>query len=377
MKASSIILLVLILLAALPLGGGLIRGFADGFFSFPPLVEHQPQHAPFSAPVFIIFAVLSFLAALLFLFPHRFGFKRKPVAPVPAKTPFPVWGWLGLALTLASWICAWGQFDFLGIARLHTFFPLWLGFIFTMDGMAFRRTGSSLFSKHRPTFLMLFPVSALSWWYFELLNRFVQNWWYPDRMDFGPAHYIVYSSLCFSTVLPAIVEVYEWLKSFPAMSVRYSCGPRVRLPPRSMVAISAVLLILTPLFPDPLFFATWLAPLGLLGATLSISGIRSPFSSIREGDWTAAINLGLAALICGFFWEMWNFCSTPCWEYSIPYVNRGHLFAMPAVGYSGYLPFGPVCACFWLAWTALLPERIRIRLGGLAFRPEPAPEASP
>lgn len=66
------------------------------------------------------------------------------------------------------------------------------------------------------------------------------------------------------------------------------------------------------------------------------------------------MSLALAALLCGFFWELWNAFSSPRWAYAVPYVNRFHLFAMPAVGYAGYLPFGPVCACFWLAWTGLI-----------------------
>lgn len=357
-----IVLMALILLAILPLAGGLLRGLPDDFFAFPPLVEHSPVHAPFSPVVLSVFAALCVLAVLFFLFPFRFGFARQAAEPVPVRGRFPVWGRLGLILTILSWICAWGQFDLLGAARLHTFVPLWIGFILTMDGLVFRRTGQSLFSKRRAAFFALFPASALSWWYFELLNRFVQNWWYPDRIDFGPAHYLIYSSLCFSTVLPAIFETFEWLKSFPSMRVRYARGPRIRLAPLPVAAVSAVLLVLIPLFPDPLFFATWIAPLGLLGAALALARVKSPFSPIREGDWTAAINLGLAALICGFFWELWNFYSTPCWEYSVPYVTRAHIFAMPAVGYAGYLPFGPVCACFWLAWTTLLPDRLRIRL---------------
>ena len=51
----------------------------------------------------------------------------------------------------------------------------------------------------------------------------------------------------------------------------------------------------------------------------------------------------LAALVCGFFWEMWNFYSLARWTYSIPYVQRFHLFEMPILGYGGYLPFGLEC----------------------------------
>ena len=63
-----------------------------------------------------------------------------------------------------------------------------------------------------------------------------------------------------------------------------------------------------------------------------------------RGDWSRLARLALAALICGFFWEMWNWGSLARWEYSVPFVNRFHLFEMPALGYAGYLPFGVECA---------------------------------
>ena len=52
----------------------------------------------------------------------------------------------------------------------------------------------------------------------------------------------------------------------------------------------------------------------------------------------------IATLICGFFWEMWNFYSLVKRQYKIPFVNRFKLFEMPILGYGGYLPFGLVCA---------------------------------
>jgi hypothetical protein len=51
-----------------------------------------------------------------------------------------------------------------------------------------------------------------------------------------------------------------------------------------------------------------------------------------------------AALVCGFFWEMWNWGSLARWEYSIPHVDRFRVFEMPLLGYAGYLPFGIECA---------------------------------
>jgi hypothetical protein len=52
----------------------------------------------------------------------------------------------------------------------------------------------------------------------------------------------------------------------------------------------------------------------------------------------------MAALICGGFWEMWNFFSLAKWKYSIPFVHRYLIFEMPLLGYAGYLPFGLQCA---------------------------------
>jgi hypothetical protein len=353
----------LVLLAALPLAGQALRGFPPDYFSFPPLVVTRPEHVPFLWPVWWVFALLSLFALLLLLRPRWFGFHEPPPPcavgkPGPASK-FPLHGWLGLALLALSWILAWSRIDLPGPAEHHTFFPLWLGFILFLDGWVYRRARHSLFMDRRPAFLLMFPVSAISWWYFEFLNRSVQNWWYPDRMDFGPVHYLVYSSLCFSTVLPAIFEIRDLLATVPALRTRFSRGPRLRIPHAAAFSflLGALLLPLVPLFPDPLFFLTWVAPLALLAGALGLARVESPFDPIKSGNWTPVLLLAYAALVCGFFWELWNAFSSPRWAYAVPYVDRFPLFAMPAVGYTGYLPFGPVCACFWLAWTALLPKR--------------------
>jgi len=51
----------------------------------------------------------------------------------------------------------------------------------------------------------------------------------------------------------------------------------------------------------------------------------------------------MAALICGLFWELWNWKSLAHWEYAIPFVHRFQLFEMPLLGYAGYIPFGLEC----------------------------------
>jgi hypothetical protein len=71
---------------------------------------------------------------------------------------------------------------------------------------------------------------------------------------------------------------------------------------------------------------------------------RHIFSEMAAGDWSGAMAAALAAIICGGFWEMWNYFSLAKWDYSIPLVHRFQIFEMPLLGYAGYLPFGLECA---------------------------------
>ena len=61
---------------------------------------------------------------------------------------------------------------------------------------------------------------------------------------------------------------------------------------------------------------------------------------LRRGDWQQVVAFGIGAMICGWFWEMWNFWAIPKWYYTIPYVDFAHVFEMPVLGYLGYFPFG-------------------------------------
>ena len=60
---------------------------------------------------------------------------------------------------------------------------------------------------------------------------------------------------------------------------------------------------------------------------------------IAKGDWRPVLALSVGCLICGWFWEVWNFWSYPKWVYDVPFVGVFKVFEMPALGYGGYLPF--------------------------------------
>ncbi len=334
------------------------RGLGPLLREFPPLTQYV-EHAPFSPFVFFVFMLLGVGAALVLLRPGWFGFKRSSPPDSPVFSRMPLWGWIGLILIIVFWILAWGRFDWLpGVIRENTFFPLWLGYILTMDGLRYRRTGNSLLSRSPRLFVALFPASALAWWYFEFVNRFVQNWWYAGVEDYSALRYVGMATLSFSTVFPAIFTTRDWLSSFPWFKAVYSNGPRWRAWSRPEVAgwffAGIGLLGLTAWMPVPLFFMIWLAPLMVVATGLALAGVPSPFTDLKRGDYHMLFTLALAALICGFFWEMWNIFSMPKWHYSIPYAQALHVFEMPLPGYAGYLPFGPICWCMWLGMKRLL-----------------------
>ena len=102
-------------------------------------------------------------------------------------------------------------------------------------------------------------------------------------------------------------------------------------------------LILIGVWPNFLFPLLWLSPLLIVGSLQTLMGEYHLFTELAVGDWRRAMAAAASALICGFFWEMWNVYSLAKWKYSIPLVHRFALFEMPILGYAGYLPFGLEC----------------------------------
>lgn len=252
---------------------------------------------------------------------------------------WPVRGWLGLALVAVAWPANW----LLPGLRTHLlFFPLWLGYILIVDALVARARGSSLWSRDRPGFVVLFLVSVPIWWLFELANQRLGNWIYPARAEFTDLEYFLWASLCFSTVVPAVFETAE-LVAAGSWAARLRRGPRLpdsRPALAGYLAAGVVMVLLLVLWPRYAFPLVWLAPLFLAEPLCVARGRPALLAGLARGDWRPAAALALAALVCGFWWELWNFWSWPKWIYDIPFVGFLHVFEMPLLGYLGYLPFG-------------------------------------
>lgn len=346
------------MLIGLPLAGIIVSGHDfHTYLEFPPTTKYV-SHAPFSMPVFCGLSV--FILAWILPVVYRCVICVRSEAKIRGEKHFslPCWGYTGLAALILSWTLAWTRFHWFRALQPFTFLPLWLSFIVCVNALTEKRKGVSLMTEQPRIFLCLFPASAVFWWFFEYLNRFVQNWYYVEAANLGPVGYFLVASASFSTVLPAVLSTRELLLSFPFFEkafgnyAKLNCGCN-KLAVSVFLGLSALGLACIGSFPDYLFPLVWVSPVILLVSLQSLANQQHILSGIAEGRWTTVVASALSALICGFFWEMWNYFSMAKWIYSIPYVQRFHLFEMPLLGYAGYLPFGLECA---VAAEILLPS---------------------
>lgn len=321
-----------------------------GLLELPPRPVSTAQPA-FSAAAFIALAfALAVTLVILFAPPMARMLRAMCAAPTtdPRTSPLPWWGWAGLALTAIAWILAWSRFAWFAPLQKHTFTPLWIGYIVTVNALTLARTGRCLLVSRRRYFLALFPTSALFWWLFEFLNRFVGNWHYVDVAAFGPLEYTVLATLSFATVLPAVMSTAHYLASFPRLSNAFAQAPGVSWPAgRSVTVITlfagCLALACVGAWPEVAFPLVWIAPSLVIFSLGALTGAETGLVRLTVGDPRVVFIPALSALLCGLLWEMWNYGSAARWEYTIPFVDRFHVFEMPVLGYAGYLPFGVCC----------------------------------
>lgn len=267
-------------------------------------------------------------------------------------------GWIGLLLIAVFWTLNWR----LEGLRTHVlFFPLWLGYVLTVDALVLRRRSSSILTRSPRLFALLFVCSIPAWWLFEALNLRTQNWTYLGVETIGPLTYFVLASIAFSTVMPAVFETAELVRSFGWVE-RLPRGWRLQPSPGlawAFLGIGVVMLVLVLAWPTYFYPFIWgWAFFVTVAANLAL-GKHTLLHHTARGDWRPVLSLALGTLVCGFFWELWNYYAYPKWVYDAPGVNFWHVFEMPLIGFIGYLPFGlELHALVHL----LLPERPDLRL---------------
>ena len=351
----------------------------EGVKSFPPRTEDWGLHPellwncrrPFSWWVFS--GLAAFTALSVFPFARRmwrFVRSRGSEFGLPPSTPsvgrFPWWGWLGAAVLAAGWILSWnyrfGWFPHPS-ARVQvqlSYAPVWAGFIMLVNALCVKRSGHSPMTDHPWAYAATFPASSLFWWFFEYLNRYVWNWYYLGIAELDAAEYVLYATVCFASVLPGVCAVAALLHTFPLFDDRVFSGmARVDLRRPKwcafLGALAAAGLCGIVFAPDIAYPLLWISPVAVFLLVQFLMGEKCVLDPVAEGNWSVFIRFAVAALICGFCWETWNYYSLAKWVYAVPWVHRFQIWEMPLVGFAGYLPFGVECAAV-TAW--ILPRLV-------------------
>jgi hypothetical protein len=378
MQTSKIVFNILLAIAAifvLPYIGGYFyyEGiFPKGFFDFPALTA--PAKEPFNLIVFFIFTGIAAVLLGVVIFPKWFGAKILPLAPKKkvAKVGYPLWFWFGLV--------AWGMaftVDTLHISEPKiivnwTSIPLFWGLTLMIDGLVYVRTGGkSILSRNPHALIGIGTSSILGWLLFEYLNFYVdENWIYPNGHIISNSEFFLYAVLGASGLIPPAIEIYSLLQTFERFKNRYIACPKIKISSHlsTFILVTALAsLVITPFFPEQLFAVIWYSPLIILAITLEKMDIWTPFTPLKNGDWSYVVLLSVSYLIVGVLLECFNYLSgthvnghlditysPDYWTYSIPYVDVFHVFEMPILGYVGYMPFGVYCAVWWISVSTLL-----------------------
>lgn len=278
---------------------------------------------------------------------------REPNLPRPA---FPLHGWIGLILVCVFWTINWAG---TGLRTHWAFFPLWLGYCLLIDGLVRLRTGTSLVTRSPRQYVGLFLFSAPLWWIFELLNLRTQNWVYLGVQHFSQAQYAFWTTLSFTTVVPAVFGSAELIASLPIVQ-HLGSGPIVRADRWITAAFFAagwIMLLLMLVWPNVFFPFMWISLYFIFEPLNVWMGNRSLADGTRSGEWRSVIALWLGVLLTAFFWEMWNFLSYPKWIYQVPWGGWFKIFEMPLLGYGGYLPFSLELFALYHLLRGLLGDR--------------------
>lgn len=307
------------------------------FWEFPP-TSCWRESAEFSSVLFLFLTL--FITIWIYRLSRSLVIERPQGAHLPKKKKTITVAFFGLLLALA-WTLAWSRFSWFEPLQRHTFFMVWFSFIALGNSFLYWRSGTAPITKAPLAYLLSFPISAFFWWMFEYINRYVRNWCYLSIEDFTPNQYIFFATISFSTVLPAVWVMQEFLSYFITFGEKHE---RSFIISRSKAIVCLLLSFLflgsLPLQINKFLYPlVWLAPISLALALETV--IRGPKRYTGAASFIA--KWSVAGVACGILWEMWNYYSLAKWIYHVPFVQRFHLFEMPILGYGGYIPFGVLC----------------------------------
>jgi len=278
----------------------------------------------------------------------------------PGRREFRVWGWAGLGIILLAELLL-----FRGVGWVATFLtPIaWTGYLLVIDAAVWSLRGESRLAGSPRHFLSLAFWSVPLWLIFEAYNLRMENWSYVGLPENLLVRSIGYA-WSFATIWPAILETADLIEALAIFPAREK--PRATLRPATLfsIFILGLLFVTVPvLVPAPsgqyLFGLVW------VGFALLLDPLNYWLrgrSLLREFETGQRSTLGL---ICGIFWEFWNYWAAAKWVYVFPILQGWKIFEMPLPGYLGFLPFAVEC---FVMYEFL--RNVRRQIAGLRRSPD-------
>jgi hypothetical protein len=247
---------------------------------------------------------------------------------------FPWYGYFGLILVVIGEFLIFKPIE--PLSSYFFFIFLWFGYIFIVDAWVYHRSNTSRLKSNYTKFWMMFVISSFFWWFYELLNIFIENWRYES---IARPEWLIFT-IAFTTVLPAVLETSDLLQTTNFFSKRKW---KITLSNRKLtffIFLGILFLILPFVLPRYTFPLVWLSMWFLLDPINYLLKNKSVLGELKKGTSSLFWSLMVGALITGFFWEFWNFWAPGKWYYTLPFLGFFKIFEMPILGFLGYLPFG-------------------------------------
>jgi len=274
--------------------------------------------------------------------------------------PIPVRGWVAAgALVAAEFLM------FRGVEPVATYFtPIaWTAYLVLADAMLWSIRGKSPIVNAPREFAELAMLSLPLWLIFEGYNLRLANWAYTGLPSWWLARDFGYA-WSFITITPAILLTADLVESFGWFA---GPQPKWKIPSAWLGGITvagALCLTIPMLLPREvgayLFAFVWVGFVLLLEPANYRLRLPSLLRDLEEGRRTRIYALLVSGWVCGWLWEFWNYWAAARWQYIFPILQQWKIFAMPAPGYLGFLPFALECSVM-VVFAQWLVEKARTR----------------
>jgi len=234
----------------------------------------------------------------------------------------------------------------------------WYSVLLAGDGVialmgAIGRRGEFLLLSRPKYLLSLLFWSAIVWYFYELLNFRLVNWYYINVHPTAVERWIA-TTIAFATVLPAVFVSEKILDGLGVASrTRWKplhVSPRFL---RNMQLIGGAMMALVLAWPKYFFPLVWGASMLIVEASVyRRARDRSLLADLERGEPGRLLRLLLGGAAIGLLWEALNIRARTKWIYTVPGLEDVKLFEMPVLGFFGFPPFAVECFILWQAIVA-------------------------